>query len=97
MPGVDVTVVDSQEFSRYQALAPDGTLVGIADYSRTGDVVALNHVEVLPEYEGQGIAAKLTAEALDDLRGQGVKILPRCPYVITFLERHPEYADLVGP
>jgi predicted GNAT family acetyltransferase len=93
---VDITVVDNAAEDRFEALAPDGTVVGVAEYSRQGDVVLMNHVEVLPAYEGQGIASRLTTAALDELRGQGVKIVPRCPYVLAFLPRHPEYADLVA-
>jgi len=93
---VDITVVDNPAEGRFEALVADGSVVGIADYSRQGDVVLMTHVEVLPAYEGQGIAAKLTAHALDDLRDRGVKIVPRCPYVLAFLPRHPEYADMVA-
>ncbi len=93
---VDITVVDNPAEGRFEALAPDGSVVGVAEYSRRGDVVLMTHVEVPPAYEGQGIASRLTAAALDSLRAQGVKIVPRCPYVVAFLPRHPEYADLVA-
>ena len=94
---MDINVVDNPSESRYGALADDGTLVGIAEYSRAGDVVTIEHVEVVAAYEGQGIASRLTTHVLDQLRGEGARIIPRCPYAVAFLRKHPEYADLVVP
>jgi predicted GNAT family acetyltransferase len=42
------------------------------------------------------VAARLTGGALELARSQGVKVIPRCPYVVTFIERHPEYQDLLA-
>ncbi|MEC3975434.1 GNAT family N-acetyltransferase [Amycolatopsis sp. H20-H5] len=46
-------------------------------------------------FAGQGLAGKLVAAALDDVRKQGKSLLPYCPYVRAFVGKHPEYADLV--
>jgi uncharacterized protein len=39
--------------------------------------------------------AELVAWALADIRANGLKIVPLCPFVSAYLQRHPEYADLV--
>ena len=49
----------------------------------------------LLELEGQGIASGLIAGALVDVRNQGLKIIPECPYVAGYIERHPDLQDLV--
>jgi predicted GNAT family acetyltransferase len=46
-------------------------------------------------YEGQGLAGTLVEGALQDLRERGLGVIPVCPFVRTWLRRHPEYADLV--
>ncbi len=46
--------------------------------------------------EGQGIAGAITRHALDYSREQGWKVIPRCPYVVAWIKRHPEYQDLVA-
>jgi predicted GNAT family acetyltransferase len=51
---------------------------------------------VRPEAEGKGVASELVRWALDDVRGRGLRIVPRCPFVAAYLKRHPEYADLVA-
>ena len=71
-----------------------GRVVGVADYRRVGDVVVLPHTEVDRSLRGQGVAARLVAFALDDVRAQGLRVDPQCWYVADYLDRHPEYADL---
>ena len=53
------------------------------------------HTEVEPAYEGQGLAGTLVEGALQDLRERGLRVIPVCPFVRSWLRRHPEYADLV--
>ena len=74
----------------------DGTLAGFADYRLQGGTLHFTHTEVLPAYEGQGLAAQLMRFALDDVRAQGQRAVPVCSYVQTYLRRHPEYADLLA-
>jgi predicted GNAT family acetyltransferase len=57
--------------------------------------VDLIHTEVPPEYQGQGLAGKLASAALDWARAQGLKVIPSCSYIQSYIGKHPEYADLV--
>ena len=54
------------------------------------------HTGVRDEYEGQGLAGKLAAHVLDEARAEGIEIGATCPYVRSYLERHPEYQDLLA-
>ncbi|MFO8063740.1 MAG: GNAT family N-acetyltransferase [Spirochaetota bacterium] len=47
------------------------------------------------EYRGKGIAAALAGEAFEYARKNGYRVIPSCPYIGTYLKRHPEYQDLV--
>ncbi len=67
-----------------------------ADYRRIDDVLHLVHTEVPPALEGRGIAAQLVKAALDFAEAQGLKVRPRCSYVLAYLRRHPERATLVA-
>ena len=73
----------------------DGTLAGFAEYRLQGATLYFTHTEVLPAYEGQGLAAQLMRFALDDVRAQGQQAVPVCSYVQTYLRRNPQYADLL--
>jgi len=73
----------------------DGEPAGTLRYTLDGDVVTLVHTEVEPKYEGHGVGAELVRGALEDLRARGKKVRPVCEYVLTYLERHDEYRDLI--
>jgi predicted GNAT family acetyltransferase len=92
--GTTVEVVDHRGADRYEAFV-GGRRAGILTYRRRPDGVVLVHTEVDREFEGRGVGSRLVAGALDDLRARGVGVVPRCPFVAAFVERHPEYRDLV--
>ncbi|MEU7749105.1 GNAT family N-acetyltransferase [Nonomuraea sp. NPDC049158] len=89
-----VEIVDNAERSRFEILV-DGTVAGFADYRLLPTKIVFTHTEVLPEHEGQGLAGKLVGYALDMSRDTGLRVVPLCPYVVKYIERHPQYKDLV--
>jgi uncharacterized protein len=89
-----VTVRDNPTELRYE-LVDGETVVGLIRYRLEPGAMALIHTEIEPAYEGQGLASELVQGALEDLRNRGLRLIPICPYVRSWLERHPEYADLV--
>ncbi|HTZ42508.1 MAG TPA: GNAT family N-acetyltransferase [Jatrophihabitans sp.] len=72
----------------------DGHRIGLATYHRRGDVVVLPHTETEPAYGGRGFAGRLVRFALEDIRSQGLRVDPACPFVADYLAAHPEFADL---
>jgi predicted GNAT family acetyltransferase len=53
------------------------------------------HTEIDPAFEGKGLGSALAKGMLDNERQLGEPIVPLCPFVRSFVDRHPEYADLV--
>jgi uncharacterized protein len=90
----DLVVRDAPEASRYEARLGD-ELAGFSYYERLGPTVVFTHTEVDPAFEGQGVGGRLVRGALDDVRRQGHGVVARCPFVRSWLDRHPEYHDLV--
>ncbi|HEX8354392.1 MAG TPA: GNAT family N-acetyltransferase [Pyrinomonadaceae bacterium] len=72
-----------------------GGLVGVLAYELAGDEIVLTHTEVNPEMEGRGMAALLAKGALEYARERGLKVVPLCSYVATYIRRHPEYRPLL--
>jgi predicted GNAT family acetyltransferase len=94
---VDLDVRDEPELGRYEARSPEG-LAGFTRYDQGGDgLFVFTHTEVLPAYEGQGVGGTLVRGALDDVRRRGGRVEARCTFVRSWLDRHPDYQDLVGP
>ena len=90
---MDMIVTHNSEKNRYDGTF-EGKLVGFIDYVPQGDVVELPHTEILPEYEGQGVGGKLVSATLDHLRAIDKKVIPSCPFVDSYIEKHSEYQDL---
>lgn len=88
-------VIDNAEKSRYE-IHVGQVLAGFTEYVEEGDVLVIPHTEIAPDFSGQGLAAILVTEALDDIRAKGRLIRPDCPYVAAFVAKHPDYQDLVG-
>jgi predicted GNAT family acetyltransferase len=97
MPESDssVRVVDNPDKARYEAYVGD-ELAGFATYRARPGTVVLVHTEVDDAFEGRGVGGRLAAGALDDLRARGVKVEPLCPFIARYIQRHPEFSDLVA-
>jgi uncharacterized protein len=90
----DLEIRDDVAVRRYEAWQ-GGELAGVIEYSAHDGWLVLEHTVVPPEFEGQGIASRLVSTALDDIRARAMYLAPTCPYVLSFIKRHPEYRDLV--
>ena len=89
----DPVVADAPDRQRYE-ISVDGAVMGFAAYQRTDEMLVFTHTEIDPAAEGQGLGGTLVRAALDDVRRQGLKALPICPFVQAWIRRHPDYADL---
>jgi predicted GNAT family acetyltransferase len=76
-------------------LRDGGEVVGLIRYRREPGAIALVHTDVDPDLEGTGAAGELVEGALLDLRSRDLRVIPICPYVRSWIGRHPAYADLV--
>ncbi len=56
----------------------------------------LLHTEVPPAFEGRGIAGKMAQTALEYARDEGLKVRSYCSYTTRYIDRHPEYLNLLG-
>lgn len=89
-------VTDAPERERFEARDEAGTLAGVVTYQLTGGVIAYTHTRVEPEFEGRGVGSTLARAVLDDARARGRTVVPICPFLRGWLEKHPEYDDLVA-
>ncbi len=87
-------VKDNPAASRFEMGSGDSA--AFVEYRRAGDRIMLVHTEVPQALSGQGVGSKLVRGTLDVLRGEGVKVVPRCGFVASDVERHPEYRDMVA-
>jgi uncharacterized protein len=90
-----VEVADNPGKNRYEARV-DGEVAGYVFYRSRPDRLVLLHTEVGEEFEGHGVGGKLVAGTLEDIRERGLRVTVLCPFAAAYIERHPEYSDLVA-
>jgi predicted GNAT family acetyltransferase len=86
-------ITDNTERSRFEM--PVGDEVAFLDYRRSGKQLHLMHTEVPSALRGRGAGTRLVRAVLDKARAEGTTIIPICPFVKAFLEKHPEYQSIV--
>lgn len=87
-------VFDNSSRHRYE-LDVDGTLAFI-DYTRSAGEISFDHTEVPASLGGKGVGSRLAQGALALARDAGLKVVPRCSFIASYIERHPEFAGLTG-
>ena len=86
-------VRDNRPANRFELDTEAG--MAFIDYRRDRGVVAMTHAEVPAALNGRGIGSQLVKGALDLVRADGEKVVPRCPFVAVYIERHEEKQSLV--
>ncbi|HRW00447.1 MAG TPA: GNAT family N-acetyltransferase [Tetrasphaera sp.] len=91
----DVVVTNNPAQDRYEAHL-DGELAGFAEYILSDDLIVFTHTEVDDKFEGQGVGSALARFALDEVREGTRRVKPQCEFIKSWIQRHPDYADLVA-
>ena len=69
--------------------------IAFSEYRRDGGVITIMHTEVPKELNGKGIGSKLMRGILELVRAEGARVKPLCPFAKGYIDKHPEYADLL--
>lgn len=85
-------VRDNTQRHRFE-LETDGH-IAFSEYKREAGVLTVMHTEVPKELNGKGVGSALVRGLLDIARAQGLKVVPKCPFVAGYIDKHPQYADL---
>jgi predicted GNAT family acetyltransferase len=92
----ELHVLDVLDAERYEAhLGEERVLAGLLDYRLGREFIVLVHTEVLEGFEGQGIGSQLVRAVLEDLREREIAVVPKCPFVVAWLQKHPEQHDVL--
>lgn len=87
-------VRDNRTKSRFE-LDVDGGMA-FANYRRTPSSVIITHTKTPRELRGRGVASELVRGALELIRADGSKVVAGCGFVVDYLNKNPEFSDLVG-
>ena len=89
-----IAVADTPDRMRFE-ITVDGEVAGFAHYVRRGGRLIFVHTEIDARFEGRGLGSKLASKALDLARRAGEPVVPLCPFIASYIAKHPEYEDLV--
>ena len=64
-------------------------------YTLATGLIVFTHTGVPEAAEGQGIGKRLAEAGLAYARAEGLRVLPLCPFVKSYMHRHPETQDLL--
>ncbi|MFE9693330.1 GNAT family N-acetyltransferase [Micromonospora sp. NPDC005806] len=90
-------VEDDPAKHRFEILVDDALAGFIAYLPPRGAVLVFTHAEVEDRFQNMGVGSALIRGTLDQIRERGDRVVPKCSFMAAFIERHPEYADLVVP
>lgn len=91
---MEYNVIHNEAENRFE-VEIDG-LLSMVNYRNRDGVFLVTHTGVPKELSGQGIAAAMNKALLDYVRDNGYKVRPICPYTRAYVERHPEYQDILA-
>ncbi len=93
LPGEVPAVRHNPEEDRFEI--GSGPELAVLEYRRVGRTIVFTHTGVPPALEGRGLGSRLARAGLDDARENKLKVVPLCWFVRGYIERHPEYQDLL--
>jgi predicted GNAT family acetyltransferase len=83
----ELEIVDVPDRRRFEVRV-GSRVVGHTRYARSGQAITLVHTEVDPDQEGKGIGSRLAAAVLEDVIGQDLAVVVRCPFIGAYVRRH---------
>lgn len=87
-------LIDNEERKQYEFhIGGDSARI---EYIKAQGKIFLMHTEVPAKFEGKGIGSALVRQVLDDIQQKGLMLVPLCPFVAAYLNRHPEYNALLS-
>ena len=94
MPAQSPVVTNNEALRRYETEVDGHT--AFAEYFISDGVITFVHTLVPAELEGRGVGSALAKTALDHARARGLSVVPRCPFIRSYIDRHEEYQSLVA-
>lgn len=87
-------VTDNAAAHRFELKVGDH--VAMAFYKVSDGVITFTHTEVPQALSGQGVGTRLARGALEQVKARGLKVVPQCPFIATFIQKHPEFSTLLA-
>jgi predicted GNAT family acetyltransferase len=91
---MEVKISENKEKKRFEAMVDGATAV--IEYIRAEDKMYLTHTEVPKQLEGKGVASAMAKQVLEQIKVEGLQLVPLCPFIAAYLKRHPEWKEILA-
>ncbi len=92
-PRDEVTVIHDPDAQQFRAGA--GAEAAVLQYRSAPGQITFLHTDVPEALRGQGIGQRLAHAGLEHAKAEGLRVVLVCPFVRSYVEKHPEYQTLV--
>lgn len=91
---MEYTVIHDEKVGRFEIF--ESGQIAYLQYVEEGGVIDMQHTNVPAQLEGEGIGSALVNAALEYARENSLKVIPTCPFVRAYIEKHPGYKNLLN-
>lgn len=91
---MEVKIKENTEKKRFEAEVENR--MALIEYIRAEDKMYLTHTEVPTELEGKGIASSMAKQVLQQIKDENLKLVPLCPFIASYIKRHPEWKEILA-
>lgn len=91
----EIKLEDNPDKSRFQ-FDLEGQ-VAVIEYILVKDQIYLTHTEVPENLGGKGYGSHIIKLALEDIKSRGLKLIPQCPFVTSYIEKNPQWREILDP
>jgi len=88
-------IVHNEAASQFEAAV--GNKMAVLQYRLAEGSITFTHTGVPSQFEGQGLGSELAHAGLEYARSKNLKVVPLCPFVADYIEKHSEFHDLLSP
>jgi len=90
-----IAIRDNPDEHRFELRVGD-EIAGVAEYVLSPGTIVFTHTVVEEKWNGRGLGTRLARHVLDEAQRRGLRVRPKCPFIRSYIDRHPEYGDLVA-
>jgi len=90
---VNYSLINNEKANQYE-FHIKGKIAKI-EYRLKGNKIYITHTEVPPALGGQGVGTQLVEQVLQDIKSKELTLVPLCPFVKAYVNRHTEWLKLV--
>lgn len=89
---MELAIIHNTDKHRFETTVDN--ITAFVEYNLFNNGINYTHTEVPTGLEGKGIGSALAKHVLEYAKENKLRIMPLCPFIKAYIDRHPEYASI---